>query len=59
VRNTPTLILEDCSKLRSPIAFPLTQAHRIARVKKLPCCGEGCIAATRELFERALHQTQG
>jgi hypothetical protein len=47
VRNTPTLILEDGSKLRSPIAFPLTQAHRIARVKKLPCCGEGCIAATR------------
>jgi hypothetical protein len=59
VRDTPTLMLEDGSILRSPIAFPVMHAHRIVRVQKLPCCGEGCIAATRELFERALHQKQG
>lgn len=34
-------------------------AHDPLRVQKLPCCGEGCIAATRELFEWALHQKQG
>jgi predicted DsbA family dithiol-disulfide isomerase len=56
VRGTPTLMLENGSKLRSPIAFPVMQQRRIMRVQKLPCCGESCIAATRELFEQALHQ---
>jgi protein-disulfide isomerase-like protein with CxxC motif len=58
VRGTPTLMLADGSKLRSPIAYPVMQEHRIVRVQKLPCCGEGCLTATRELFERALRQPQ-
>ncbi len=56
VRGTPTLMLENGTKLRSPIAFPVMREGRIVRVQQLPCCGEGCIAATRDLFEQALHQ---
>jgi hypothetical protein len=28
-------------------------------VKPLPCCGEGCLDATRELFEEALRHGPG
>jgi predicted DsbA family dithiol-disulfide isomerase len=55
VRGTPTLMLADGTKLRSPIAFPVMREHRVVAVGKLPCCGEGCLEATRALFERALH----
>ncbi|HEX6122291.1 MAG TPA: DsbA family protein [Ktedonobacterales bacterium] len=55
VRGTPTLMLADGTKLRSPIAFPVMREHRVVAVGKLPCCGDGCLDATRALFERALH----
>jgi 2-hydroxychromene-2-carboxylate isomerase len=54
VRGTPTLMLADGTKLRSPIAFPQMREHRITGVMPLPCHGEACLQATRELFERAL-----
>lgn len=56
VRGTPTLMLENGTKLRSPIAFPVMREHRIVRVQQLPCCGESCMTATRDLLEQALHQ---
>lgn len=56
VRGTPTLMLENGTKLRSPIAFPVMRERRIVRVQRLPCCGESCMAATRDLLEQALHQ---
>jgi predicted DsbA family dithiol-disulfide isomerase len=54
VRGTPTLMLADGTKLRSPIAFPQMREHRVAGVMPLPCHGDECLQATRELFERAL-----
>jgi predicted DsbA family dithiol-disulfide isomerase len=54
VRGTPTLMLADGTKLRPPIAFPVMRERRIVAVGTLPCCGEGCLEATRALFERAL-----
>ena len=54
VRGTPTLMLADGSKLRSPIAFPQMREHRVTGVMPLPCHGDECLQATRELFERAL-----
>lgn len=54
VRGTPTLMLSDGTRLRSPIAFPSMRNRRIVGVSPLPCCGAGCLDATRELFERAL-----
>ena len=54
VRGTPTLMLADGSKLRSPIAFPQMREHRITGVMPLPCHADECLQATRELFERAL-----
>ena len=54
VRGTPTLMLADGTKLRSPIAFPQMREHRVTGVMPLPCRGEECLQATRELFERAL-----
>src|SRR2546423_9928048 len=53
-RGTPTLMLADGSKLRSPIAFPQMREHRISGVVPLPCHADECLQATRELFERAL-----
>jgi predicted DsbA family dithiol-disulfide isomerase len=54
VRGTPTLMLADGTKLRSPIAFPQMREHRITGVMPLPCHADECLQATRELFERAL-----
>jgi len=54
VRGTPTLMLADGSKLRSPIAFPQMREHQITGVMPLPCHADECLQATRELFERAL-----
>ena len=54
VRGTPTVMLSDGAKLRHPIAYPKIQDGKILSVGKLPCCGEACYAATREMFETAL-----
>lgn len=54
VRGTPTLMLADGSKLRAPIAFPVMRERRVVAVGRLPCCGEGCLGATRALIEQAL-----
>ena len=54
VRGTPTLMLADGAKLRSPIAFPQMREHRITGVMPLPCHADECLQATRDLFERAL-----
>ncbi len=54
VRGTPTLMLADGTKLRSPIAFPVMRERKVVAVGKLPCCGESCLDATRALIERAL-----
>jgi hypothetical protein len=54
VRGTPTLMLGDGTKLRSPIAFPQLRADRITGVMPLPCHADECLQATRDLFERAL-----
>ena len=54
VSSTPTIMLDDGTKLRHPMACPSTQDGRIVSVEPLPCCGEGCYEATRQLFEEAL-----
>jgi predicted DsbA family dithiol-disulfide isomerase len=56
VRGTPTLMLPDGTKLKHPIAFPTIKERKVVGVKPLPCCGEGCLDATRNLFEEALRQ---
>lgn len=59
VRGTPTLMLNNGTKLRHPIAYPKIQDGKILSVGRLPCSGKGCYAATRELFEKALqHSSQ-
>jgi predicted DsbA family dithiol-disulfide isomerase len=54
VRGTPTLMLSDGTRLHAPIAFPTIKERRVVAIRELPCCGEGCFDATRDLFERAL-----
>jgi predicted DsbA family dithiol-disulfide isomerase len=54
VRGTPTLMLADGARLRPPIAFPVMRERKVVAVGKLPCCGEGCLDATRVLLEQAL-----
>lgn len=56
VRGTPTVMLSDGTKLRHKMSYPNIQNGKIISVGKLPCCGEGCYEATRELFEKALAQ---
>ena len=56
VRGTPTVMLSNGTKLRHPLAYPKIKADKIVSVGRLPCFGEGCYAATRELFENALKQ---
>ncbi len=59
VRGTPTVMLKDGTKLRHPIAYAKIQAEKIQSVGRLPCSGEGCYNATRQLFEKALqHESQ-
>ncbi len=59
VRGTPTIMLSDGTKLRHLIAYPRIREGRILAVDRLPCCGEGCYEATRELFEKARIQKRG
>ncbi|WKZ46923.1 MAG: DsbA family protein [Anaerolineales bacterium] len=54
VRGTPTVMLSDGTKLRHPLAYANIRNGKILSVGKVPCCGEGCYQATRELFEKAL-----
>lgn len=54
VRGTPTIMLSDGTKLRHKMSYPNIKNGKIISVGKLPCCGEGCYEATRELFEKAL-----
>lgn len=54
VRGTPTIMLSDGTRLRHPIAFPVMRERRVVGVGTLPCCGESCLEATRQLFEQAL-----
>jgi hypothetical protein len=56
VRGTPTLMLPDGTKLKHPIAFPTIKERKVVGVKPLPCCGEGCLDATRNLLEEALRR---
>jgi predicted DsbA family dithiol-disulfide isomerase len=56
VRGTPTLMVPDGTKLKLPIAFPTIKERKVVGVKPLPCCGEGCLDATRNLFEEALRR---
>ncbi len=56
VRGTPTLMLADGTRLHHPMAFPVIKDEKVIKVGALPCCGEGCLDATRALFERARHQ---
>ena len=58
VRGTPTIMLADGTKLRHPIAFARIREERVVGVTPLPCHGETCLQATRELFERALAPTK-
>ena len=59
VRGTPTIVLSDGTKLKHPIAFPTIKERKVVGVKPLPCCGEGCLDATRDLFEEALRHGPG
>jgi predicted DsbA family dithiol-disulfide isomerase len=56
VRGTPTVMLPDGTKLKHPIAFPTIKERKVVGVKPLPCCGEGCLDDTRNLFEEALRR---
>ncbi|MEW6636533.1 MAG: dithiol-disulfide isomerase, partial [Actinomycetota bacterium] len=57
VRGTPTVMLSDGMKLRHPIAFPKLRERRVVGIDEPPCCGAGCLEATRKLFEEALSRT--
>jgi hypothetical protein len=44
----------DGTKLRLPIAYPRMKERRVVGVAALPCCGDGCLEATRGVIEQAL-----
>ena len=54
VRGTPTLMLENGTKLRHAIAYPRMEERKVVGVAALPCCGEDCLDATRGMIEQAL-----
>lgn len=59
VHGTPTVMLSDGTKLRHPMAYARIEKGKILSVERLPCSGEGCYDATRQLFEKALqHEPQ-
>ena len=53
VRGTPTLMVANGTKLRHPIAYPRMEDRKVVGVAALPCCGEGCLEATRAVIEQA------
>ncbi len=54
VRGTPTVMRSDGTRLHLPIAFPTLRNRKIVAMSALPCCGDGCLDATRALFARVL-----
>ncbi|OQA43666.1 MAG: hypothetical protein BWY52_01803 [Chloroflexi bacterium ADurb.Bin325] len=54
VRGTPLPMLGDGTRLRHQMAYPTIRNGRVMGIGKLPCYGEECYQATRELFELAL-----
>ncbi len=54
VSGTPTAMLRDGTRLELPQVEPQMQDGRVVSIGSLPCCGDGCYAATRELFEEAI-----
>ena len=54
VRGTPTLTLEDGTRLRHPMAFPKFEHDLVVAVNPLSCHGDGCLELTRAQIERAL-----
>ncbi len=54
IHGTPTVMLGGGTRLRLPIGFPVMKERKIVAVGVLPCCGDGCLDATRGLFEQAL-----
>jgi predicted DsbA family dithiol-disulfide isomerase len=54
VRGTPTLMLANGTALEFPLAEPHFEDGRIAAVRPLPCYGESCLEATRNIIEQAL-----
>jgi predicted DsbA family dithiol-disulfide isomerase len=54
VRGTPTLMLEDGTRLEHAFATAHFEDDRIASVKPLPCHGVGCLDITRTLVEQAV-----
>lgn len=58
VRGTPTLMLADGTRLRTPIAMPKVRNRRIVSMSPLTCFGEGCVDETRALFDAALAQAR-
>jgi hypothetical protein len=47
-------MLADGTKLRLPIAYPRMEDRKVVGVAALPCCGDGCVEATRGVIEQAL-----
>jgi hypothetical protein len=47
-------MLPDGTRLHHPIAFPLMRQRRVGGVRPLPRGGEGCLDATRSIFEEVL-----
>jgi predicted DsbA family dithiol-disulfide isomerase len=58
VQGTPTLMLADGTKLRHLIAYPQMEERKVVGVAALPCCGEGCLEATRAVIEQAVQANQ-
>ncbi len=54
VRGTPTVMLENGTTIEHAFATAHFEDDRIAAVKPLPCCGEGCLDTTRALVQKAL-----
>ena len=49
----------DGTKLRHPIAYPKMENDVVVGVAPLPCCGDGCLDATRTLIEQAIASQLG
>ncbi len=59
VRGTPTLMLEDGTRLHMPMATPRIINERIVGVREQTCLGEECLQATRALFDQAVRGGPG
>lgn len=56
VRGTPTLMLGDGTRIRTPIAMPKIRNRKIVSMPALTCFGAGCAGETRALFDAAIAQ---